>query len=124
MARSTGLSRRSGIKTAEQPEGAASKRGGAFSAAENGSKAFGDQVLVQMGESLRSMIRSEGGIVSRRNADTFLVYCPHREDYQAILDGVIKALPTRNNGSRIRLRVSSSLSYSSLSSRSVSYGMR
>lgn len=68
-------------------------------------KAFGDQVLVQMGESLRSMIRSEGGIVSRRNADTFLVYCPHREDYQAILDGVIKALPTRNNGSRIRLRM-------------------
>ena len=68
-------------------------------------KAFGDQILCSLGEGLRSMVMDEGGIVCRRDADIFLIYCPHREDYQAILDGAIRAMPTRNNGSRIRLRM-------------------
>ena len=68
-------------------------------------KAFGDEVLRRLGESLRNAVRDGGGIVCRRVADTFLVYCPHREDYKSILDGAVKALPARNSGSAIRLRM-------------------
>ena len=68
-------------------------------------KAFGDEVLCRLGESLRNAVRDGGGIVCRRVADTFLVYCPHREDYKSILDGAVKALPARNSGSAIRLRM-------------------
>ena len=68
-------------------------------------KAFGDEVLCRLGESLRNAVRDSGGIVCRRVADTFMVYCPHREDYESILDGAVKALPARNSGSAIRLRM-------------------
>ena len=68
-------------------------------------KAFGDEVLCRLGESLRNAVRDGGGIVCRRVADTFMVYCPHREDYESILDGAVKALPARNSGSAIRLRM-------------------
>lgn len=68
-------------------------------------KAFGDEVLRRLGESLRNAVRDGGGIVCRRVADTFMVYCPHREDYESILDGAVKALPARNSGSAIRLRM-------------------
>lgn len=68
-------------------------------------KAFGDEVLRKLGESLRAAVREEGGIVCRRDADIFLVYCPHREDYQSVLDTVFGSLPTQGSGSRARLRM-------------------
>ena len=68
-------------------------------------KAFGDEVLRTLAESLRTLVNSEGGIVCRRDADTFLVYCPHLEDYQHILDSVADSLPLRSTGSRIHLRM-------------------
>ena len=42
-------------------------------------KEYGDDILRRIGEKVREMVRESGGIVSRREADTFLVYCPHRE---------------------------------------------
>ena len=48
-------------------------------------KAYGDEVLRRIGEQLRETIGAEGGIVSRLEADTFMAYCPHREDYEEIL---------------------------------------
>ena len=68
-------------------------------------KAFGDEVLRTLAESLRTLVNSEGGIVCRRDADTFLVYCPHLQDYQHILDKVADSLPLRSTGSRIHLRM-------------------
>ncbi len=68
-------------------------------------KAFGDEVLRTLAESLRTLVNSEGGIVCRRDADTFLVYCPHLQDYQHILDRVAGSLPLRSTGSRIHLRM-------------------
>ncbi len=67
---------------------------------------YGDSVLRKIGEKTREMVRDEGGIVCRREADTFLIYCPHREDYDLILKGVSSGL-TGDNGSdnRIRLRI-------------------
>ena len=66
---------------------------------------FCDQALRRIGENLRAAVRGEGGIVSRRSADTFLVYCPHREDYQAILDTASLPLPARSGGNRMRIRM-------------------
>ena len=49
-------------------------------------KSFGDRLLRQIGEKVRQIVAKSGGIVCRREADTFLVYCPHRSDYTEILD--------------------------------------
>ena len=46
---------------------------------------YGDGVLRRIGERVRQMVADTGGIVCRREADTFLVYCPHGKDYDAIL---------------------------------------
>ena len=51
-------------------------------------KAYGDEVLRKIGEKVRDVVKDAGGIVCRRSADTFLVYCPHRSDYPEILDRV------------------------------------
>ena len=48
-------------------------------------RAYGDEVLRRIGEELRGVVAGTDGIVCRREADTFLIYCPHRTDYEAIL---------------------------------------
>ena len=63
-------------------------------------KAYGDDVLRRIGERLRRAVTDDGGIVCRREGDTFLIYCPHREDYQAILEQASDGLD-----SRVRLRM-------------------
>ena len=57
-------------------------------------KAYGDEFLRQVGERIRNLVRDTGGIVCRREADTFLVYCPHRTDYDYhdMLEGVSAGL--------------------------------
>ncbi|MDO4400896.1 MAG: EAL domain-containing protein [Coriobacteriia bacterium] len=69
-------------------------------------KAYGDEVLRRIGEKLREMVRDSGGIVCRREADTFLVYCPHREDYKSIIDNAsVGAGGTDASENRVRLRM-------------------
>jgi len=69
-------------------------------------KACGDDVLRRIGEKLRESVRDAGGIVCRREADTFLVYCPHRQDYAAILEHASIGLDGGDMGdSRVRLRM-------------------
>lgn len=69
-------------------------------------KAYGDDVLRRIGEKMREMVRDSGGIVCRREADTFLVYCPHREDYERILENASINLSGDNTSvNRIRLRM-------------------
>ena len=68
--------------------------------------ACGDAVLRCVGERVRDMVRDEGGIVCRRESDTFLVYCPHGRDYRAILNDASEGLAGDDRpGSRIRLRM-------------------
>ena len=68
--------------------------------------AYGDAVLRCVGGRVRDMVRDEGGIVCRRESDTFLVYCPHGRDYRAILNGASDSLAGSDGpGSRIRLRM-------------------
>lgn len=71
--------------------------------------AYGDEVLRRIGEKVREMVRDTGGIVARRNADTFMIYCPHGKDYQAILDNASIGLAGEGDdeliNSRVRLRM-------------------
>ncbi|MBQ9060218.1 MAG: EAL domain-containing protein, partial [Firmicutes bacterium] len=69
-------------------------------------KDYGDDILRRIGEKVREMVRESGGIVSRREADTFLVYCPHREDYEDIIANASIDLAGENvSGNRVRLRM-------------------
>ena len=69
-------------------------------------RAYADEVLRRVGEKAREMVHDEGGIVCRREADIFLVYCPHREDYKAILDNASMGLAGEQNANnRVRLRM-------------------
>ncbi|MBR0039923.1 MAG: EAL domain-containing protein [Oscillospiraceae bacterium] len=67
---------------------------------------YGDEVLRHIGEKLREAVSDTGGIVCRRSADTFMIYCPHREDYKRILENAAKGLSgEKASGSRVRLRM-------------------
>ncbi|MBQ9301201.1 MAG: EAL domain-containing protein [Clostridia bacterium] len=68
--------------------------------------AYGDSILRQVGEKAREVVQASGGIVCRREADTFLVYCPHRTDYEEILLNASIALGEgQGKENRVRLRM-------------------
>lgn len=69
-------------------------------------KAYGDDVLRTIGQHIREMVSDAGGIVCRKDADTFMVYCPHRNDYQKIIDdATISLVGNESAENRIRLRM-------------------
>ncbi len=69
-------------------------------------KSYGDEVLRQVGEKIQEAVRDAGGIVCRLAADTFLVYCPHRDDYADLLDAASVTLRHEENKElRVRLRM-------------------
>ena len=69
-------------------------------------KQYGDSVLARIGKRVRQISREVGGVGCRRGADTFLIYCPHREDYASILDRVSDGLVDENvSENRVRLRL-------------------
>ena len=69
-------------------------------------KACGDSVLRGMAECVRDLVKDGGGIVGRRGADTFLIYCPHREDYREIMEKAsMQQLDGENEDLRVHLRM-------------------
>ena len=71
-------------------------------------KEYGDVLLKTIGERLREKVQDNGGIVCRRSADTFLVYCPHGKDFKEILDHASEGLGEdmqENSKGRVRLRM-------------------
>ena len=69
-------------------------------------KAYGDEVLRRIAQLLRESIGEGGGIVSRLEADTFMAYCPHRDDYETLLEKDFSSLTNEDTAkSRVRLRV-------------------
>ena len=68
-------------------------------------KAYGDEVLCRIGQNIRDSVAEEGGIVSRRDADNFLVYCPHRKNYADILNQATRDLVSKDGKMKIRLRM-------------------
>ena len=67
-------------------------------------KAYGDEILRRIGAELLRMARLYGGIVCRREADTFQVYWPHRTDYEALVRQIADTVNADMLG-HIRLRV-------------------
>ncbi len=68
-------------------------------------KSFCDDLLKRIGEKVRESILETGGIVSRKEADTFLIYCPHRSDYEDMLDLFTVELGNEGGSSRVHVRM-------------------
>jgi len=69
-------------------------------------KQYGDSVLARIGRQIRQISREVGGVACRRGADTFFIYCPHREDYESILDKASEGLVDEDvSAHRVRLRM-------------------
>ena len=69
-------------------------------------KQYGDSVLARIGKRVREISREVGGVGCRRGADTFYIYCPHRDDYGSILDKASEGLVDEDvSENRVRLRM-------------------
>ena len=69
-------------------------------------KQYGDSVLIRIADRVRHLAREVGGVGCRQGADTFLLYCPHREDWPALLDEASLGLAGDDAASdRVRLRM-------------------
>ena len=51
---------------------------------------YGDNVLINTANKLREIAKKINGIVCRKEADTFMIYCLHQNDYSFILDELKK----------------------------------
>ncbi len=69
-------------------------------------KAYGDGVLQQLAKKVQEMVRTAGGFICRREADTFMVYAPHREDYPQVIEEAMTGLQDVSSAeNRVRLRM-------------------
>ena len=66
---------------------------------------FGNDVLCRVGNELLAAMREVGGIVCRREADTFMLYCPCGQDYEGILDKAAVELSEKGEEMRAWLRM-------------------
>ena len=67
---------------------------------------YADQILQHVGWNLRELVQETGGIVCRREADTFMLYRPHCEDYEDIIKAVSEGLSEIGDTANIiRLRL-------------------
>ena len=67
---------------------------------------YADQILRKIGLNLREMVQETGGIVCRREADTFMIYRPHCSDYEDILKSAAEGLSEMGDTSnRIHMRL-------------------
>ena len=66
---------------------------------------YGDKVLKTLGSEIGAETDKRGGIAGRFEADRFEIFCPHREDYEAMYDRLQEKLDGISNGAGIRLRM-------------------
>ena len=64
-------------------------------------RAYGDELLKKIATKLLEVF-ADDGIVCRREADTFLAYCPHRTEYEELLESINASVDA---GSQMRLRM-------------------
>ena len=73
-------------------------------------KAYSDEILKQAGAGLQTVAENAGGMACRREADTFLLYCPHRGDYSEMLETISGRInQERKTHVRVRMGVYSSV---------------
>ncbi len=69
-------------------------------------RAYGDEVLRRIAEQVLGLVKESDGIVARGEADTFMAYCPHRDDYQSIMDNAsVQLVDDGSTENRVRLRM-------------------
>ncbi len=69
-------------------------------------KQYGDSVLARIGLRVRQISRETGGVCCRRGVDVFYIYCPHRQDYESILERASEGLVDEDvSKNRVRLRM-------------------
>ena len=69
-------------------------------------RAYGDSVLRRIGNALRSMVDHLDGIACHKEADTFMLYCPHLDDYEKVLEEIsASVIDETAPSSWIRLRM-------------------
>ena len=70
-------------------------------------KARGDEVLKQIAQTaLDAINESGGGIIARSEADTFMLYCPHKTNYEELLNKLSFTVEDEEAGeSHIRMRM-------------------
>jgi diguanylate cyclase (GGDEF)-like protein len=68
-------------------------------------KAQADRLLTGIAGLLREFVEEAGGIVCRRGADTFFLYCPHRDGYADLLERLSLPLGDGTSGAKARLRM-------------------
>ena len=69
-------------------------------------RAHGDAVLKCIAERLQDFIQNKNGVLCRRESDIFMMYCPHREDYTALLETAsVKISEREEDDNRVRLRI-------------------
>ena len=67
---------------------------------------YGDRVLRGIGERIREMVADTGGIVCRREADTFMIYCPHGASWKNLLERASTGITENDSvNNRVRLRM-------------------
>ena len=64
-------------------------------------RAYGDELLKKIATKLLEVF-ADDGIVCRREPDTFLAYCPHRTEYEELLESIKASVDA---GSQMRLRM-------------------
>ncbi len=65
---------------------------GFYSANKRYGRQFGDLVLRSIGLNIRKLARKTSGIGCRQGGDTFLLYCPHQEDYEQLFRSFLEEL--------------------------------
>lgn len=72
-------------------------------------KDYGDEILKNIGENVRELVRQLKGVGCRQGADTFLIYVPHRDDYNGVLEVLSEGLghidETEDNDRNVTLRL-------------------
>ncbi len=67
-------------------------------------KAAADELLARIADRLRVSVKDGGGIICRRGADIFMIYCPHRTDYADILETASVSIGSEG-GAKARMRM-------------------
>ena len=66
---------------------------------------FGDRVLRLVARRISKFLGTTEGIACRREADMFMIYCRHQDDYDSILETIQSGLVGVSKTVRIRLRM-------------------
>lgn len=69
-------------------------------------KQYGDVILRRLGDQIRQFAREVGGVGCRSAADIFYIYCPHREEYEGLLQRLSEGLvDDESQADRVSLRL-------------------